>query len=76
MLDADRIFRKAEAAGEFRGAVAACRELREQIELFARLTGEIQDRQVNLNAVNITEAFLLRPPTPPALPASQGNESP
>jgi hypothetical protein len=42
--DADRIMRKAERAKDYRAAVAAIRELRGVLELWARLEGRLAER--------------------------------
>jgi hypothetical protein len=67
--DARRIQEKAEAAEDYRGALAGVRELTRLVELAARLTGELNERPetkiLNLTfdaetARRISETFLAR----------------
>jgi hypothetical protein len=68
-MDAQRIQKKAEAANDYRGALAAVRELTRLVELAARLSGELNERPetkiLNLTldaetARRMTETFLAR----------------
>jgi hypothetical protein len=72
--DARRIQEKAEAAEDYRGALAGVRELTRLVELAARLTGELNERPetkiLNLTldaetARRISETFLARHSTSP-----------
>src|SRR6202044_1772919 len=67
--DARRIQKKAEAANDYRGALAGVRELTRLVELAARLSGELNERSetkiLNLTldadtARRMTETFLAR----------------
>jgi len=51
--DARRIQKKAEAANDYRSALAAVRELTRLVELAARLTGELNDRP-EMKVLNLT----------------------
>jgi hypothetical protein len=51
--DARRIQKKAEAANDYRSALAAVRELTRLVELAARLTGELDDRP-EMKVLNLT----------------------
>jgi transposase len=65
---AERILAKAEKKRDYRTAIAGIRELREQLELQARLLGELKDRQISITnvqldgetAARMAEMFLAR----------------
>lgn len=52
--EARRLQAKAEADGDTRTAIAALRELARLIEIRARVAGELRDREVNLNVLNVS----------------------
>ena len=77
---AERILAKAEKKRDYRTAIAGIRELREQLELQARLLGELKDRQISITnvqldpqtALSIAQTYVARR----ALPASPGIRNP
>jgi hypothetical protein len=52
--EARRLQRKAEADGDTRTAIAALRELARLIEIRARVVGELRDREISLNVLNVS----------------------
>ena len=51
--EANRLKQKAERSGDLRTAMAGLRELARLIEIRARVAGELKDREINLNVLNV-----------------------
>jgi hypothetical protein len=52
--EANRLKQKAERSGDLRTAMAGLRELARLIEIRARVVGELRDRDINLNVLNVS----------------------
>ena len=52
--EANRLKQKAERSGDLRTAMAGLRELARLIEIRARVVGELRDREINLNVLNVS----------------------
>jgi hypothetical protein len=52
--EANRLKQKAEQSGDLRTAMAGLRELARLVEVRARIVGELRDREINLNVLNVS----------------------